>query len=641
MVDKNKVLFLNSSFTKSSLPATDDSGESVTIEGYASTTDVDRHGDIVPASVWEKGVENYLKNPVILAYHNHSEPIGRMIEHRVDAKGLWIKARISKAAGDVFDLVKDGVLTAFSIGFRIADAEYNSALELFVVKELELHEISVVSVPANQNTLFSLSKAFDTAEEFKSFKMQFANPSDSAKGLEASGEAKSDITKELEMTPEQLQKMLADAATAAADQATKSLLAAQEKAAAEKAAANAQQADLDAKIKAAVALATPSTTGAEALLAEVEKRFAAQADETKSVVAGLEASLKEKAAELEAIQKSRMQFTDGKAGEMSYADKEKAVILAKMAGKALGDTKFGREMVQKYGAHLPSATWELEVSLNMENEVRRRLVVAPNLRGISMQTNVMTIPVNPEAGVATWMANTAFGTTASAGSTDTHALKEITLNAYKVATNEYVAYEEEEDSLVAIMPVIRDAMVRRVARAVDRAMLRGAGAGADPVKGLATYDAISAVTLDISDAAKMTVAKLQAMRRDLGAWGLDPAELVYIVSTEGYYDLLEDTNFLTVDKVGQQATLLTGQIGAVGNTPVIVSAEFADKAGEAVGAICFAPGNFLVGNQRGLRVDTQDLVETQRRVMVASLRTGMTQVTTNLGPAVSALRYVA
>jgi HK97 family phage prohead protease/HK97 family phage major capsid protein len=641
MVDKNKVLFLNSSFTKSELPTADGKIDSITIEGYASTNDVDRHGDIVPAGVWEKGVENYLKNPVILAYHDHSEPIGRMIEHRVDEKGLWIKARISAAAEDVFNLVKDGVLTAFSIGFRIADAEYNSALELFVVKELELHEISVVSVPANQNTLFSLSKAFDTAEEFKSFKMQFANPSDSAKGLEASGEAKSDITKELEMTPEQLQKMLADAATAAADQATKSLLAAQEKAAAEKAAAAATQADLDAKIKAAVALATPTTTGAEALLAEVEKRFAAQADETKSVVAGLEASLKEKAAELEAIQKSRMQFTDGKAGEMSYADKEKAVILAKMAGRTLEGTKFGREMVQKYGAHVPSATWELEVSTNMENEVRRRLVVAPNLRGITMQTNVMTIPVNPEAGVATWMANTAFGTTASAGAEQTHALKEITLNAYKVATNEYVAYEEEEDALLAIMPVIRDAMIRRVARAVDRAMLRGAGSGSDPVKGLATYDAVSAVTLDISDAAKMTVAKLQAMRRDLGAWGLDPSELVYIVSTEGYYDLLEDTNFLTVDKVGQQATLLTGQIGAVGNTPVIVSAEFADKAADAVGAICFAPGNFLVGNQRGLRVDTQDLVETQRRVMVASLRTGMTQVTTNLGPAVSALRFVA
>jgi HK97 family phage prohead protease/HK97 family phage major capsid protein len=639
MVDKNKVLFLNSSFTKSELPTADGKVDSITIEGYASTNDVDRHGDIVPAGVWEKGVENYLKNPVILAYHDHSEPIGRMVEHRVDEKGLWIKARISAAAGDVFNLVKDGVLTAFSIGFRIADAEYNSALELFVVKELELHEISVVSVPANQNTLFSLSKAFSTAEEFKSFKMQFANPSDSAKGLEASGEAKSDIKKELEMTPEELQKMLAQAA----EQATKSLLDAQAKAAADKAEAEKAAAELDAKVKAAVAATvTVGQSGAEKLLAEVEKRLEAQAESSKSALAGLEAALAEKSKELEAITKSRMQFTSGSNdGAMSYADKEKAIILAKMTGKGLEGTKFGREMVQKYGAHVPSATWELEVSTNMEAEVRRRLVVAPNLRNISMQTNVMTIPVNPEAGVATWMANTAFGTSASAGNNATHALKEITLNAYKVATNEYMAYEEEEDALIALLPIVRDGMIRRVARAVDRAMLRGAGDGSDPVQGLATYDASSVVTLDISDAAKMTVAKLQGLRRDLGAWGLDPSELVYIVSTENYYDLLEDESFLTVDKVGTQATLLTGQIGAVGNTPVLVSAEFADKAAGAVGAICFNPGNFIVGNQRGLRIDTQDLVETQRKVMVASMRTGMTQVSTNLGAGVSAQRYVA
>ncbi len=644
MVDKNKVLTVTSTFIKSNedLPSKDNETSSIMIEGYASTTDVDRQGDVVPAGVWEAGIKNYLNNPVILAYHKHNEPVGRMVEHKIDEKGLWIKARISAAAGDVFNLVKDSVLTAFSIGFRIVDAEYNAAAELFIVKELELHEISVVSVPANQNTIFSLSKAFNTAEEFKSFKMQFAPKSESAKGLESSTEANSDINKEWNiMDPKQLEQMLADAAAKAAEQTAKALLEAQAKAAAEKAAAEKAAAELDARIKAAVAAVTPSTTGAEALLAEVEKRFAAQADETKSVVAGLEAALKEKATELEAIQKSRMQFQDNKSGDMAYGDKEKAVLLAKMAGKALGDTKFGREMVEKYGAHLPSATWELEVSLNMENEVRRRLVVAPTLRSIAMQTNVMTIPVNPEAGVATWVQNAQFGTADSAGGNATHALKEITLNAYKVATNEYVAFEEEEDSLIAIMPVIRDAMVRRVARAVDRAMLRGAGAGADPVKGLATYDASSSVTLDISDNAKLTVAKLREMRRDLGAWGLDPSELIYIVSTDGYYDLLDDENFLTVDKVGTQATLLTGQIGSVANTPVLVSAELADKAAGTVGALCYAPGNFLVGNQRGLRVDTDDLVETQRRVMVASLRTGLTQVTTNLGVGVSALRYVA
>ena len=642
MVDKTKLLHLTGALiTKSELPTADGKIDSITIEGYASTNDLDRHGDVVPFAVWEKGMENYLKNPVILAYHKHDEPVGRMVEHKIDAKGLWIKARVSAAAEDVFNLVKDGVLTAFSIGFRIVDAEYNSAAEVFMVKELELHEISVVSVPANQNTLFSLSKAFDTAEEFKCFKMQFETSSNSAKGLEASGNVNSDINEEWNMDPKELQKLLADAASSAAQQTAKALIEAQQTAAAEKAAAEKSEAELHARIKAAVAAVTPTETGADKLLAEVEKRLADTQAQSQKALQGLEAALKEKAVELEALQKSKMQFQDSKSGEMSYMDKEKAVLLAKMAGKNLEATSFGKQMVEKYGAHVPSATWELEVSTSMENEVRRRLVIAPTLRGISMKTNVMTIPVNPEAGTATWVQNAQFGSGASSGNTATHGLKEITLNAYKVATNEYVAFEEEEDALLAIMPVIRDAMVRRVSRAVDRAMLRGAGAGADPVKGLATYDVVSAVNLDISDATKLTVASLRAMRRDLGAWGLDPSEIVYVVSTDGYYDLLDDESFQTMDKVGTNATILTGQIGSVANSPVLVSAEFADKAAGEVGALAFAPGNFLVGNQRGLRVDTDNLVETQRRVMVASLRTGLTQVTNNLGAAVSALRYVA
>jgi len=288
----------------------------------------------------------------------------------------------------------------------------------------------------------------------------------------------------------------------------------------------------------------------------------------------------------------------------------------------------------------------------MEAEVRRRLVVVPNIRAIDMKSNVMTIPVNPEAGLATWVTNANFGAVpaslgaagASAGNTATHALKEITLNAYKLATNEYMNYEEEEDSLLVLMPIVRDAMVRRVARSVDRAFLYGAGSGADPVKGLATW-ASSGVALStgITGAASgvVNVAALRAMRKDLGAWGLDPKEIVFIVSTNIYYQLLEDTTFQTMNQVGTQATLLTGQIGSIGNTPVLVSGEFATASNGVTGAICFAPGNFLAGNQRGLRMDTQELVETQRRVLVASLRTGMTQVTTNLGAGVSKLVHTA
>jgi hypothetical protein len=139
----------------------------------------------------------------------------------------------------------------------------------------------------------------------------------------------------------------------------------------------------------------------------------------------------------------------------------------------------------------------------------------------------------------------------------------------------------------------------------------------------------------------MTVAKMRTLRQGLGAWGLDPQEVVYIVNTDVYYQLLEDTVFQTMNQVGTQATLLTGQIGQIGGSPVLVSGEFATPGTGIAGAICLNPGNFIVGNQRGLRIDTQELVETQRRVMVASLRTGMTRVTTNLGNAVTAHKYTA
>ena len=243
-------MYLNSAFTKE-LPTAGETIDSIFIEGYASTVDIDRSGDVVPASVWEAGIQNYLKNPIILAQHDYDDPIGRMTEHKLDAKGLWIKARIS-AAAEVFSLIKDGVLTAFSIGFRIMDAEYNSAAEVFVVKELELIEISVVSVPCNQNTLFNLSKAFDNAEDYNSFKAQFISTGEAAKGLVPPVADKGTIKKEWNMDPKELQAMLDNVATQAAAAATKSILDAQAEVTAKAVAKAAADAEFDARVKAAV-----------------------------------------------------------------------------------------------------------------------------------------------------------------------------------------------------------------------------------------------------------------------------------------------------------------------------------------------------------------------------------------------------
>lgn len=653
IIDKNKVLHIDTLFTSKSLenlvpglPVTQTIEvevikPSIFIEGYASTTNVDRVGDLIPVAVWEKGIENYLKNPVVLAFHDHERPVGRMVDYKINTDGLWIKARISPSDEEIYGKVEDEVITAFSVSFRVLDAEYNSALEVFIVKELELLEISVVSVPANYNTLFSLSKSFATETEYQSYKLQFVKDSNSAKGLEtAVVDTESKIKKEeIEMTNEELQILLAKTASDAAQLAAKSVIDAQEKAAKDLADKAAAEATFQAAVQKAVDVKV-GQSGAEKLLLDIEAKFAAQTEETKSVIAGLQDTIKEKAIELEAIQKSKMQFTEGRTtGEASYHEKETAVLLAQITRKSIADTKYGKNLIEKTGAHVASATWELEVSTTMEAEVRRKLVVANTLRNITMQTNVMTMPINPEASTATWITNAQFGTTDSPGVAKTHALGEITLNAYKVATREYMAYEEEEDALLVLLPIVRDAMIRRLARSVDIAFLRGAGAGADPVKGLIPYDASSTVTSAIAN--KATVANMIALRKDLGYWGLNQSAIRYIVSTDIYYDLLEDTSFQTFDKMGQNATLITGQVGSIANTPVLISAEFEAKADTKCGAICFAPDNFIVGNQRGLRMEMDALVETQRNVMVASMRTGMTQITTSQGAGISAFRWTA
>lgn len=147
------------------------------IAGYANTSDKDRTGDIVLSNAWAKGVENFRRNPILLYQHDHGKPIGKVNNITVDKKGIFVEASVSDAAEKqhaVKTLIKDGVLKSFSVGFRIKDADYDKRSDTFVIKDLELLEISVVSVPANQNSLFSIRKSFENDDSYSEFKGQFA-----------------------------------------------------------------------------------------------------------------------------------------------------------------------------------------------------------------------------------------------------------------------------------------------------------------------------------------------------------------------------------------------------------------------------------------------------------------------------------
>ena len=153
----------------------EDEDGSIKISGLASTNALDRTGDIINHDAWTKsnGLENFKQNPIILFNHDYNKPIGRATSMEVSEQGLEVGAKISKSAGEIKDLIKDGVLGAFSVGFRVKDADYNDETDGYKIKDAELFEVSVVSVPANQTAMFSIAKSFDSQEEYEEFKKTF------------------------------------------------------------------------------------------------------------------------------------------------------------------------------------------------------------------------------------------------------------------------------------------------------------------------------------------------------------------------------------------------------------------------------------------------------------------------------------
>lgn len=132
----------------------DASGECM-IEGYANTSTKDRVGDIVLPEAFEKSLPTYQKNPVILLNHDWNDVIGRCVHQEITDKGLFIKAKISNTREDIKTLINEGCYSTFSIGYNEIDADYDESTKTKYIKELELLEISVVSVPANTEAMFT------------------------------------------------------------------------------------------------------------------------------------------------------------------------------------------------------------------------------------------------------------------------------------------------------------------------------------------------------------------------------------------------------------------------------------------------------------------------------------------------------
>jgi HK97 family phage prohead protease len=649
----------------------DDDG-SVNIKGYASTNASDRAGDCIDHEAWTKngGLENFKGNPIILFNHDYNRPIGRATSLEVNDKGLELGARISKSAGDVKELIKDGVLGAFSVGFRVKDADYIKETDGYKIKDAELFEVSVVSVPCNQTAMFSIAKSFDSQSEYDEWKAEFSKETKQAHDMEAVKTDEIDAPQAVGKTTQQERHMSTEKTTPNAELDLKAFAEEVAKSTAAKIAM--QQAEQKAKEvseaeEKAVKLETEAVekeaeqekvktivkagmSGAEQLISDVEKRVAERHGDLESVVKELQKDLSEKKEEINAMRESKRQFSDRGNSDWAKAfqsDIDDAWVMGLATGKGW-NTNMASDVMQKVNAHsgvgVSSADFEQTVSTNIERDIQLELVLAPLFREIQMTSATQILPIMPDAGYAEFTANQVASGSSPHGNLEERGdtvdgtysgidMTERTLSTKKLISQSYLGNETEEDAILPILPLIRESIVRSHARGIENALLLGNhadgvyGTSGAAFEGLVTMAGANKTQSSTAFASEsLTASMLLNARKQMGKWGMNPRDVIYIVNSTEYFNLLSDAEFQDVNLVGNMATKLSGEIGEVFGSKVIVCDEFKTPAVGKFFGLAVNPKNFVMPRLRGVTIESDYEVANQRRVLVASQRLGFTDL---------------
>lgn len=144
--------------------------EKRTISGYAAIFgNIDESRDMIikgafAKSIAERGPDSATNRKVILLWqHDMENPLGRITVLREDEKGLYFEAEVDRIPeGDrALEQLQSGTLNQFSIGYKYVwdKMEYDETLDAFICKEINLFEVSIVSLGCNEMTGFAGLKA--------------------------------------------------------------------------------------------------------------------------------------------------------------------------------------------------------------------------------------------------------------------------------------------------------------------------------------------------------------------------------------------------------------------------------------------------------------------------------------------------
>jgi HK97 family phage major capsid protein len=404
----------------------------------------------------------------------------------------------------------------------------------------------------------------------------------------------------------------------------------------------------------------------EALIkeADAKDKYGEYTPVESEMVAELKAQVSKYKDEIKSLQTSKMQFSENSRTTSQFNEKEmaNAVLLAKMLNKRdVFDTKYGSRMK----AVTTVDQFLSNFSSNIYTEMEQQLVIAPMFNRMAVDAKTFRVPVADEdtdGDVAMFRSGTyatGIGDTTNVPTSNQNTISSVEFTPHKFMATTHLAKDEEEDTVLPLLDFLRAAATRRLARAIDKSILRGTGAltgftasptntitagtgYASVIEGITNLTGDASLTVSTgSSTDKADPSDIAAARTQMGKYGLQLGnDLVFVTSIEGYNNLVTTSDFQTVDKFGPNATYLTGSVGAVYGIPIAIS-EFLDGVGSTgnhLGVLLYKPG-FMIAERRGIEIESEYEPRQQVTAMYMSTRFDFKALTTNSSAALDATKY--
>ncbi|NBB07864.1 HK97 family phage prohead protease [Pseudomonas monteilii] len=142
-------------------------------EGYGSTFggEPDAYGDVIAPGAYTESLARHKAKgtmPKLFWQHNSDEPIGKWLDANEDNHGLLMQGKLNmdvQRGREAYALLKAGDIDGLSIGYRIKEYSVDTESGVWTLEKLDLVEVSIVSVGANENAVVQSVKAAKAAHD--------------------------------------------------------------------------------------------------------------------------------------------------------------------------------------------------------------------------------------------------------------------------------------------------------------------------------------------------------------------------------------------------------------------------------------------------------------------------------------------